>query len=382
MFLENGINEIENQISSIEANKKVVFWGLGEYGKKILEFTSILSKINFLVDNGNVTDKLFGKRIYKSYEIDWGKIDIVIVASYYRAQEIISHIKSIVEYKGKIIDLSKVWGEKPFYRYESKNKLIISSNESELSRNKIFEKSNNGNKRCFILGNGPSTRKFDLNKLHDETVFVVNEFFRFQDIDGINPNYYVIMDPYYIYSAPKYLKDIFNVSNRCPDIKYWFPINCKTEIEKIRNKKEENVFYISGSRDINCLGNYEMDITKEVPTIQSVIHASIYIAIYMGFKQIYLLGCEETGIFNTVNAYLGNVEDGHSYNISYKEAKKQSNELRKIPLECMLLGFAKIYKYYKLVNNICKMNKVGIFTCAEKTLVEGIKYQSYDELFG
>lgn len=381
MFLENGINEIENQIRSIGTNKKVVMWGLGEYAEKILKFTSLFPKISFFIDNGKTIDTFYGKKIYRPYEVEWGNIDTIIVASYYRSQEIIAEIKSITEYKGTIIELSKTWTERPFYEYESLKKVVIPSNESELSRNKIFEKNNNGNKRCFILGNGPSTREFDLGKLHDEVVFVVNDFFRYEDINKINPNYYVIMDPFYIYADSKYLINIFNVSKICPDIKFWFPINTKKEIDKIENMKHENVFYVSGSRDINTLGDYRIDLTKEIPSIQSVIHASIYMAVYMGFKEVYLLGCEETVIFYNINSYLGKYENGHSYNISSKEIKEYANEHRKVPLDDMLSGYAKIYKYYKLVNNICKMNDVELYTCAEETLVEGIPYYSYNKLF-
>ena len=49
-------------------------------------------------------------------------------------------------------------------------------------------------KRCFIIGNGPSLNKIDLNFLKEEFSFGVNGIFYKTEESGFKPTFYVVED--------------------------------------------------------------------------------------------------------------------------------------------------------------------------------------------
>jgi tetratricopeptide (TPR) repeat protein len=65
-----------------------------------------------------------------------------------------------------------------------------------LQKNRRFKNIHAG-RRCFIIGNGPSTKLQDLKPLKDEITIAVNDFSRNPDVDIIRSDYWVIADPLY-----------------------------------------------------------------------------------------------------------------------------------------------------------------------------------------
>ena len=50
------------------------------------------------------------------------------------------------------------------------------------------------NKKVFILGNGPSINKYDLTKLNNQNVIMVNRSFKHKDYEIIKPNFHFFVD--------------------------------------------------------------------------------------------------------------------------------------------------------------------------------------------
>lgn len=142
-------------------------------------------------------------------------------------------------------------------------------------------------KRCFILGTGPSLTIDDLNKIKNEISFGTNTILKIFDKTDWRPNYYCIIDP--------------NTYNNLE--------------EEIKKRKIENLFYPNNRiRNNNVFGRcfaldhsniwkmcmprvfkftkFSDDIERKIYDGASVIYAAIQIAVYMGFKEIYLLGVD------------------------------------------------------------------------------------------
>ena len=62
-----------------------------------------------------------------------------------------------------------------------------------LKKNKIL-KDIHKEKRIFVLGNGPSLNDFDLKKLKNEIVIMVNRSFKHPDYAIIKPKYHIFVD--------------------------------------------------------------------------------------------------------------------------------------------------------------------------------------------
>ena len=147
-------------------------------------------------------------------------------------------------------------------------------------------------KRCFIIGNGPSLCAADLDKLQNEYCFAANRIFKIFDQTAWRPSYYLIVDSKAIKefqnSILKYdLKHIFLDSRGCT---IFAPTNKLTRIYM-----EPRLFYVDAEnhRFYNDKSLYvSEDVSDHFCNGQTVTYEAIQLAIYMGFKEIYLLGID------------------------------------------------------------------------------------------
>lgn len=148
--------------------------------------------------------------------------------------------------------------------------------------------------RCFIIGNGPSILQQDLTKLKDEITFVVSWFVLHEQYDEINPTYYCVGDPAF-----------FSVSNTNSQVHRlllektgkavkFFPLFFRSFIDRHNLYVGHQVFYLhSLYKRVWKTGSMSLDITKAVYTANTVIiDYCLHLAFYMGFSEVYLLGCD------------------------------------------------------------------------------------------
>lgn len=141
--------------------------------------------------------------------------------------------------------------------------------------------------RCFIIGNGPSLNKHDLNLLRDERVFAVNSFFYKTDETGFRPTFYVVEDNMVMtenieriraYEAPYKLfpSDYRHLHPEGPNI-YFFRMN--------------QGFYQKSSPNY-CVPRFSTDASKVLYCGQSVTYINLQLAYFLGFTEVYLIGMD------------------------------------------------------------------------------------------
>lgn len=157
-------------------------------------------------------------------------------------------------------------------------------------KNKLLEKFHNIHcgDRCFIVGTGPSLLFEDLEKLYQnrEISFSVNNVYRCFDKTLWRPTYYVTGDSNF---QKIYGKEVLDI-----DVKYKFIVDMDHEYFP---QQEDNLYEIYMKRTYNKDGliKFSDDITKGVYGNYKggcIISTCLHLAIYMGFKKIYLLGTD------------------------------------------------------------------------------------------
>lgn len=182
-----------------------------------------------------------------------------------------------------VIDLFNDEKISTIYRdnYVTKNDILRKS--AELMKNKLrkFKDMYNG-ERCFLIGNGPSLSEKDLEALYsnNEISFGCNQIFKIFNKTNWRPSFYVIAD-----------RTTFE------ECKNYIPNNSKAFVRNFINKdikNKENIFWYN-----SCLENKEnvepkfsIDISKYVYNGLTVMYDMIQIAVYMGFREIYLIGVD------------------------------------------------------------------------------------------
>lgn len=135
-------------------------------------------------------------------------------------------------------------------------------------------------RRCFIIGNGPSLRIQDLDKLnrHGDICFGFNVIHKLYDRTGWRPDFVCVKDP--LVMAQNY--DSIRENNLCPvfvsDVKFYYGW-----------EKGENEYPFL---DIQEHLYFSDDIVSGCSCGASVSYTAMQISAYMGFSEIYLLGMD------------------------------------------------------------------------------------------
>jgi hypothetical protein len=150
-----------------------------------------------------------------------------------------------------------------------------------------YYKNLHAGERCFIVGTGPSLTIEDVKKLKGSISIGVNTLYKlFHEADW-KSDYYCIIDPDTYENIKDELsgyKDIplFYAENRLLDKNVKgipFELNCSD-------------FYRLKAPDVFSFTSFSPDLDKYIYDGASVVYAALEIAVYMGFKEIYLLGVD------------------------------------------------------------------------------------------
>jgi hypothetical protein len=158
-----------------------------------------------------------------------------------------------------------------------------------LANRKFYNLHNN--KRCFILGSGHSIKVLDLTKLRNEIVITQNHFHSHEQIDIINPMYHVVVQKYqsteYDHDWITWLK---SMDEKLPKSTImFFGKNTKYLVDELSLFKDR-VYYIKTGYSPAILNKAYIDLSKTIMSVLTVLTECLCMAIYMGFKEIYLLG--------------------------------------------------------------------------------------------
>ena len=187
--------------------------------------------------------------------------------------------------------------------------------------------------RCFIVGTGPSLTLEDVESLKGEYSIGVNTLYKFYNKTDWRANYYCVIDPNTYGAVGQCLKkyhtdNLFIAGNRIKE----------TDNSINKFSLECSSFYrIPYPQYFDTPCDFSSDLSDEIYDGASVVYAAIQIAVYMGFKEIYLLGVDCNYNKNIVlhNSDLG-YGKGYKYNWTkqtgltmiegFKVAKKYADE--------------------------------------------------------
>ena len=240
--------------------------------------------------------------------------------------------------------------------------------------------------RCFVLGNGPSLSNYDLSPLIDEWVFVVNEFYLhpiwsklkkciYSHISGESVVFRVEIDDdgntketQLQYSKWKYDHLAENEDAililRDGDREFMGQyLRYKDFYDLIYPDREKYYLELVKGAHIQD-GMYLWDISKGVCNAgTSVIESSMSLAQYMGFKEIYLLGCDCT-------PYKGKVHFYEEDNLP-KEYQPNPDD---VDDNLVML------KSWRIIGDLFKKKGIKIYNMSKESQIDCFEYKDYSEV--
>ena len=162
------------------------------------------------------------------------------------------------------------------------------------------------NKRIFILGSGSSILHYDLKVLKNEFVMTQNSFHMHEDIYDIEPNFHCVV-PYY-QSEKEYstwIEYIGDMKEKMLGTNFIWGLNTKALIDNHHPDLVKQSYYIRTKYNLLTLKKAKVNISKTIMNIPTVLTQCLSVAIYLGFKEIYLLGFDLDQICHTNDRTFG-----------------------------------------------------------------------------
>ncbi len=259
-----------------------------------------------------------------------------------------------------------------------------------LHRNRELENIYKG-KRCFILGNGPSLNNINFKYLSKEIVFTVNQLPEHPLFGELHSNYHIITDlqafglrygkDELTPGFTKYSLDLMKSLSEKGNPTLIVPYQVRRILQQAGIASVLSVKYI-------CLykafvdGYHECDLTKPISSFSGVVLSAILCAMYMGVSEIYLLGCDETFIIDTLECAL---ENGSKYGHAYSDPTGMDDKGYRILANSLGIqnliaseyrrhaGFEQLYYY-------CRKNGVHIYNLSVPTLIDSIPKRKFENV--
>ena len=148
--------------------------------------------------------------------------------------------------------------------------------------------------RCFILCNGPSVKQQDIRPLRDEVVFSVSSGYLHPDYADIQPRYHCVPQLSYGKVTPDLAVKWFReMDERLGGAELFLDQQEWPLVQERGLFPRREVRYVCMGR--NYFPRAPVDIENLagiLPRVQTVPILAIMISIYMGFREIYLIGVD------------------------------------------------------------------------------------------
>lgn len=229
-------------------------------------------------------------------------------------------------------------------------------NNLELLKNKYK------GQRCFIVGNGPSLNIEDLNKLKNEKTFAFNRIYYIFEKTEWRPSFYVTEDIKIISNSLDEINKLNLKNIFVPDIikfDYKIKINNAIYFKETIEYFEDRLPNFSDNMDIYWGG--------------TVAYTAMQMAVYMGFKEIYLIGVDHN--FRVSQDSNGNIKVDNSVKDYFCGNYNSDKDELYIP------NLDNSTKAYMAARKYCDEHDVTIYNATRGGKLEVFERVDFDKLF-
>ncbi len=207
-------------------------------------------------------------------------------------------------------------------------------------------------KNVYILGGGPSLNNFDLSKIYGENIISMNFFGMHEDKNKFNIVAHCIGEPYPSegWQDPRRMMEAVNSET------YWLHSG---NIEKTKNINNKIHYYTPVVRANSFV------FTGQTLHIQGLVYQStsqmaIVIALYMGFKKIYLLGMDHDWL----------VTRGNSPHFYEESEKTTPADLSKFSYTSMIEISLSLFRTYEFLKQVARNEGAEIYNLSSPSYLD------------
>lgn len=265
-----GYQELKAHIlNTADQNNICGIKGMGAYSLIVYDWIRVTGKQIQLIINKDIPKQLIS--IFDIYEVSYifednesiNELDVIFLCDYINKNH-----------------LTEILNKDKRYRY-----IFDCAEEIEAYHNPKLDSFKNihKGKRCFIVATGPSLTMRDLDILNknDEICFSVNSIFKAFDKTEWRPDYYFVADRFFM----SMYEDIINelelpykfVGDQC--VEFW------------EHEHDSGIISYHYNASTQCF-DFSQDVSRVSYAGNTVTYICMQFAVFMGFKEIYLVGVD------------------------------------------------------------------------------------------
>jgi N-acetylneuraminate synthase len=283
----------------------------------------------------------------------------------------------------RVIEKSLGTGEKKVYESEKPIRAKLRRSEAvapdAIERIQIVQTNNrlkdrHTGQRCFILATGPSIKQQPVRQLAGEHCIAVSNFFVHPDYRTIRPRYHCIA-PFHAPITEEGWQDwLKEAAANTGDATMFFGLRDLQRNTRDGNFASREKFFLNFAGSTEQIETHGVDLTRILPPPQSVTIMALYGALYMGFTEIYLLGCDHDWILH-LNA------STHFYDESQHALNRGGyNEWFAPGLDTYFRDYLSLWKQYKVLRDIADRRGVRIINATKGGLLDVFPRANFESL--
>lgn len=232
-------------------------------------------------------------------------------------------------------------------------------------------------RRCFIMGNGPSLNRMNLELLRDDLVWGLNKCYLLFDRITWRPAFYVAVDERVV---PDSAEEIAALIVALPLTRFFFPVHFRHE--RVLPSAKRVFWYRERllSEEDRPEQQFSMDAARWVSSVRTVTIAALQLAVHLGCNPIYLIGCDtDYAIPPTVQREGGDPDkfvsqlddDPNHFDPRYFGAGSRWH----VP------NTDRMIQHFTIADTICRQHGIRIFNATAGGRLEVFTRVSYEDLF-
>jgi hypothetical protein len=232
-------------------------------------------------------------------------------------------------------------------------------------------------KRCFIVGNSPSIANIEVEKLRGEYVFSISNGYHHPKYSYFKPSYHIVPGLTYTSikggmntkTAVSWFKEM---DEKLGPAKLILSVEQALLVEKNKLFNKREVYYMDASgRDY-----VNVDLSKPIGEIQSAPQIAIQVAIYMGFREIYLLGVDHDSLCSNKYDYFFNAKKV----MKFKDQGVDEDRNIVDSFYKRLLVHERLFRIYEFLAESAIVNKVKVVNLSRESMVDCFEKDNLDKI--
>lgn len=232
-----------------------------------------------------------------------------------------------------------------------------------VKRNCSFASTHSG--RCFILGTGPSLSlltKEELQYINSHTVFGVNSLYKSEIGRAVIPDYYVLIDNLYWTEWRGAFSEVRAVYQADPPV---FITDVRAREYATTGPSGKEPLFIHAKK--YPVAKMDSNLAGNIFAPMNVVSNAILSAIYMGFEEIFLLGCD-------YNAFCTQGQ-GHCYDDGSEVSQVNYN------LAFYLKYYHLTTEFHYLIAKLASKQGVKIVNLTQGSLLDAYPRKKFQDCF-